>query len=321
MLALSHIVGIDVSKAALDVAFGIGEPVRRFDNNPAGHRSLARMLESRAPTRIVLEATGGYEHRLLRYLDDQSLPAIRVNPRQVRDFARATGELAKTDAIDARVLVQFGAAVEPEHRPLPSLQQERLCSLHTRRIQLVKLRNAENNRMENLHDALVVRTIKAVVKTIDKQIELIEAESAQVITQHRELERIFTILTSVPGVGPVTAAVLMGSLPELGKLSRKSIASLSGLAPFNHDSGPRRGKRHIRGGRSEVRMVLYMAVLTGLRCNPVISEYYERLRGSGKPYKVAMAACMRKLLIILNALARDDMLWGEKKAINQTKNT
>jgi len=320
MIDSSCIVGVDVSKAALDVAFWLDEPVRHFDK-PAGHRNLACMLANRSPTRIILEATGGYEHRLLRYLDDKSLPAIRVNPRQVRDFARATGELAKTDVIDARVLVQFGAAVEPEHRPLPTLQQERLSLLHTRRIQLVKLRNAENNRLENLHDAVVVRTIRAMARTIDKQIELIEAESAEVIAQHRELERMFAILTSVPGVGPVTAGVLIGSLPELGRLSRKAVASLSGLAPFNHDSGSRRGKRHIRGGRSEIRMVLYMAVLTGLRWNPVISEYYERLSGSGKPYKVAMAACMRKLLVILNALVRDDLLWGEKKHNKQTKKT
>jgi transposase len=312
MLDSTSVVGIDVSKASLDVAFGLHDPVQRFPNEPQGHRALARTLAKRSPGRIVLEATGGYEHRVLRHLTDQRLPAVRVNPRQVRDFARATGILAKTDAIDARVLVRFGSAVEPVHRPLPSPEQEKLARLQTRRVQLIALRTAEHNRLEPATDPLIQRTIRAVIKTIDQQIALIEAESAQVIAEHRQLERTYAILTSVPGVGPVTAAVLLGHMPELGTLSRQAAAALAGLAPFNKDSGTQRGQRHIRGGRAPVRTALYMATLSAARCNPVITEDFQRMMAAGKPYKLVMAACMRKLLTILNALVRDDLLFGEK---------
>ena len=313
MIDFSSIVGIDVSKASLDVAFGLDTPVQRFPNEPKGHRALVRALIKRPASRIVMEATGGYEYRVLRHLTDQRLPALRVNPRQVRDFARATGVLAKTDAIDARVLVRFGAAVEPEHRPLPSLEQERLARLHARRVQLMELRTAEMNRIQQSTDAFIVRTIKAVITTFDKQIKLLEAEAADLIAQHEKLQRTFDILTSVPGVGDVTAVALMGQMPELGTLSRQAAASLAGLAPFNKDSGNQRGQRHISGGRSAVRAALYMATLTALRFNPVIAEDFQRLSAAGKPHKVAHTACMRKLLTILNALVRDNQTWNEKK--------
>jgi len=312
MLDASTVVGIDVSKASLDVAFGSIAHVRRFPNTPRGHHQLARAVGRYAAKRIVLEATGGYERRVLVHLTDQNLPVVRVNPRQVRDFARATGVLAKTDVIDARVLVRFGAAVEPEHRPLPSPARQRLADLQTRRSQLVAFRTAELNRLEQTTDGRITRTIRAVIRTLDQQIAIIEAESAQVIAEHKELERTYAILTSVPGVGPVTAAVLMGGMPELGTLSRQQAAALAGLAPFNKDSGTQRGTRHIRGGRAPVRTALYMATLSAVRCNPVIAEDFARLTAAGKPYKVAMAACMRKLLTILNALVRDDLLWGQK---------
>lgn len=200
MIDMTSVVGIDVSKASLDVAFGNASGVRSFPNQPKGHRALAKELTKRKPSRIVLEATGGYEHQLLRFLTDHDLPAIRVNPRQVRDFARATGILAKTDAIDAAVLVRFGAAVEPLHRPLPAPEQERLARLQTRRVQLMATRTAELNRSQQATDACIKRTIKAMLKTIDQQIALIEAESAEVIAQHKQLERTFEVLTSVPGV-------------------------------------------------------------------------------------------------------------------------
>lgn len=317
MIDLASVVGIDVSKASLDVAFGTAPGVRSFPNQPKGHRALAKELAKHKPSRVVLEATGGYEHQLLRYLTDLHLPAIRVNPRQVRDYARATGILAKTDAIDAAILVRFGAAVEPQHRPLPAPEQERLARLQTRRVQLIAHRTAELNRAKQATDASITRTIKAMLRTIDRQIALIEAESAEVIAAHQHLERTFEVLTSVPGVGPVTAAVLIGHMPELGSLSRQEAAALAGLAPFNRDSGTHRGQRHIRGGRAPVRTALYMAVLTAARCNPVIAEDFKRLTEAGKTHKVAMTACMRKLLTILNALVRDDLLWGEK---NSAKN-
>lgn len=316
MIDSSTVVGIDVSKASLDVAFGLNDPVQRFANVPKGHRALAHALSKRGPVRIVMEATGGYEHTVLRHLADRSLPAIRVNPRQVRDFARAAGILAKTDAIDARVLVRFGAAVEPLHRPLPAPEQEHLARLQTRRGQIIALRTAELNRIEQATDPFITRTIRAVIRTLDQQIARIEAESAEVIAEHRQLERTYTILTSVPGVGSVTAAVLMGQMPELGTLSRQTVAALAGLAPINRDSGTQRGQRHIRGGRSAVRTALYMATLSAARCNPVIAEDFQRFTAAGKPHKVAMTACMRKLLTILNALVRDDLLWGTKSTPN-----
>lgn len=318
MIGLASVVGIDVSKAALDVACGVDSPVRRFDNSPRGHRLLARAVQKLTPTpqRIVMEATGGYEHALLRLLTDRQLPAIRVNPRQVRDFARATGVLAKTDAIDARVLVRFGSAVQPQHRPLPTAQQEKLAQLQARRVQLVALRTTELNRQQQATEPLIGRTIRALINAMNKQIEAIEAASAEIIAEHAELQRTYDILTSVPGVGPVTAAVLMGHMPELGTLSRQAVASLAGLAPFNKDSGTQRGTRHIRGGRAPVRTALYMATLAATRCNPVIAEDFVRHIAAGKPHKVAMTAGMRKLLIILNALVRDDMKWGEKKHHN-----
>jgi len=315
MIDVASVVGIDVSKATLDVAFGIDSPIRQFPNEPKGHRALAKILIKRKVSRIVLEATGGCEHAVVRHLADQRLPAIRVNPRQVRDFARATGILAKTDALDARVLARFGAAVEPEVRPLPSPAQEKVARLHARRSQLVALHTAEINRLQQATDPLIKRTIKAVIKTLDKQIELIEAESAEVIREYKELERIYTIVDSAPGVGPVTAAMLIGCMPELGTLSRQEVAALAGLAPFNRDSGTQRGQRHIRGGRAQVRTVLYMATLSAVRSNPVIREDFERFTKAGKEGKVALTACMRKLLTILNAMVRDDMLWGEKKAL------
>lgn len=316
MVEFSSVVGIDVSKASLDVAFGLEGGVERFVNTPVGFRALSRALARRGASRIIMEATGGYESRVLRCLVDQHLPAIRVNPRQVRDFARATGILAKTDAIDARVLVRFGAAVEPEQRPLPSLQQEKLACLQARRAQMVALRTAEVNRQGQATDAVIRRTITAVLTTLDKQIDLLEAESREVIAEHEQLARTYAILVSVPGVGPVTAAVLLGQMPELGTLSRQAAAALAGLAPFNKDSGTRRGLRHIRGGRAPVRTALYMATLSAVRCNGVIAEDFQRFVAAGKPNKVAMAACMRKLLTILNALVREDKLWGEKKTKN-----
>lgn len=309
MIDLSLVVGIDVSKASLDVAFAQGCPIERFDNSPRGHRSLVARLRKRKPSRIVLEATGGYEHALLRTLVDRALPAIRVNPRQVRDFARATGVLAKTDAIDARILARFGAAVEPQHRPLPSKEREKLAILQTRRTQLVAMRTQEVNREQQVTDKAIARTIRTMIKTIDEQIKLIEAESADVIAEHQQLERLFTILTSIPGIGPVTAGVLIGQMPELGTLNRQEVAALAGLAPFNKDSGTQRGTRHIRGGRAGVRTALYMATLAAVRCNGVIKEDFERFTAAGKPHKLAMAACMRKLLIIANSLARDDKLF------------
>lgn len=312
MMDLSVVVGIDVAKDTLDVACGGDDSVRQFLNSPAGHRKLARFLTARAPQRIVMEATGGYERALLRHLVDAQLPAVRVNPRQVRDFARATGQLAKTDTLDARVLVRFGAKLEPVHRPLPAPAQERLAELLTRRRQLIDLRTAEENRRQQTTDAVIARTIRAMLTTIERQLKLLEDDAAALIAQHERLARVQTILLSVPGIGAVTAAILLGHLPELGTLSRQEAAALAGLAPFNHDSGAMRGQRHIRGGRPEVRAALYMAALSAIRHNPMIADDYTRFTQNGKPPKLAITACMRKLLTLLNALVRDNIEWSDK---------
>ena len=314
MVVPAPVVGIDVAKDHLDVAIGLDTPPSRFDNTPKGHRSLARVLVKASPKRIVLEATGGYERQVLRHLVERQLPAIRVNPRQVRDFARATGILAKTDALDARVLVRFAAAVEPPTRPLPSKEQEMLAFLSSRRVQLIEWRTAEENRKQQCPAGMSTRTMDEMIESIDRELKKLKAEAAEVIAAHERLERTFKILKSVPGVGDVTAAVLLGQMPELGTLSRQAAAALAGLAPYNQDSGSRTGQRHIRGGRAGVRTALYMATLSAITWNPVIKEDFDRLIAAGKPGKVAMTACMRKLLTILNALVRDDKLWGEKNS-------
>lgn len=314
MMDLSAVVGIDVSKDTLDVACGNEASVRSFPNRPAGHRALCRFLRPRAPARIVLEATGGYERAVLRCLVDARLPALRVNPRQVRDFARATGQLAKTDQLDARLLARFGAAVQPVHRPLPPPEQARLAELSVRRRQVIALRTAEAQRLEQTTDPLIARTIRAMLTTIERQLQLLEADAAELIAQHQRLARVEAILRSVPGVGAVTAAVLLGHLPELGTLSRQEAAALAGLAPFNHDSGTMRGQRHIRGGRAEVRNALYMAALSAVKHHPKIAEDFARYLANGKPAKVALTACMRKLLTLLNALVRDNTEWKHPSA-------
>jgi transposase len=312
MIDPAQVVGIDVAKDTLDVAFGLDGPVTQFRNQPAGHRALARALQRRRPARILLEATGGYERRVLRHLTGAQLPALRVNPARVRAFARATGVLAKTDALDARALVRFGAAVEPPERPLPTPEEEHLTELQRYRQHLIVQRTRLRNRGHQVESPLIRRMMRGMIAALEKQIAQLEAESKAVIDAHQKLERTYEILTSVPGVGPVTAAVLLGQMPELGALSRQEAAALTGLAPINHDSGTMRGQRHIRGGRAEVRTALYMAALSAARCNPVIKEDFTRYLENGKPPKVALTACMRKLLTILNALVRDNVRWGEK---------
>lgn len=306
--------GIDVSAAALDVAVGTEGPVRRFANTPAGHRAAARMVAG--ASRIVLEATGGYERGVLNILAERGLPVVRVNPRQVRDFARAMGILAKTDRIDARVLAHYAAVFAPPVRSRPTPAQTRLAAVTIRRTQLLKHRTAERQRGKRETDAWIRRTIQIMIDAVDRQITRLEAEAASIIAEHERLARVYAILISVPGMGPVTSSVLLGQMPELGTLTRQAVAALAGLAPYNDDSGTHRGARHIRGGRSAVRSALYMAALNGARVNPVIAEDFRRLTASGKPPKVALTACARKLLTILNALVRDDLMWGHNTPPN-----
>ena len=313
-------VGIDVSKHTLDVACSGSADIEQFDNTPAGRRSLGRKLKKLSPQRIVLEATGGYERATLAHLQSLDLPAVLVNPCKVRNFAKATGVLAKTDALDARVLADFAHRLRPEVRQPKEPHIQHLHELVTRRRQVVESKVREKNHLEQVTSTKIKKTIHAVIETLDEQLDVLEKEIADTLKEHARLARSLQILTSVPGIGATTAAVLIAQMPELGQVSRQAVASLAGLAPFNNDSGTSSGKRAIRGGRANVRAALYMATLTAARCNPVIREDVQRMLATGKPVKVALTAGMRKLLTIVNALVRDDCLWGEKKSPHHPSN-
>jgi transposase len=306
--------GIDVSKQHLDVCCGTEE--QRMDNDERGWDAAIAKLRAAAVDLVVVEATGGYERGLVCALQGAGLAVARVNPRQARDFAKSMGVLAKTDRVDARVLRDFADVLARHHdrqkylTPLIEAERTELAELMTRRRQLVEMRVAEGNRLEQAgkHAA---RSIHAVLKTLDKQLAAIDQDVDKHMERYFKQQR--TLLDSVKGVGPVTILTLTAALPELGKLKRRQIAKLVGAAPLADDSGQRKGQRRTWGGRSEVRSVLYMATLTAIRCNPAIQVFHNRLRQAGKPPKVAIVACMRKLLTILNAMVRDGVAWDPIK--------
>lgn len=300
-------IGIDVAKDELQVA--TPEGVRAWSNDPAGHRQLVEALSAWSVDSIVLEATGGYERAVVAELAAAGLPVVVVNPRQVRDFARATGRLAKTDAIDARVLAEFGRAVRPERRPLPSDQQQQLQAQLARRRQLVEMLTAEGNRLAQASNQRVQRSIQRVRQLLSRELAALEDELQQLIQQTPAWRERESLLRTVPGVGPQTALALLAELPELGTCSRQKIAALVGVAPLCRDSGRQRGQRTIRGGRATIRAALYMATLVATRYNPVIQAYYQHLLCLGKRKKVALVASMRKLLSLLNAILRDRKPW------------
>jgi transposase len=301
-------VGIDVAKEHLDIHVVPCGEAFTCPSDPAEVASLVARLQALGPALIVLEATGGYEGLVAGELAAADLPVAVVNPRQVRDFARALGLLAKTDAIDAGVLARFAESVKPRVQPPPSDQDRRLKALVTRRRQLVAMRTAELNRRA-LAQVEVCKSIDAVLKILNRQIDDVEHDIDGTIRHSPVWREKDDLLRSVPGVGPGTSHLLLAALPELGRLNRRQIASLVGLAPFNRDSGLLRGRRMIRGGRADVRAMLYMATLTATRWNPVVRTFYRRLRAAGKTAKVALTACMRKLLVILNAILRTQQPW------------
>jgi transposase len=307
-LSTAVYVGIDVSKDQLDVAMRPGGNLWREANSEEGIARLAERLGGMAPELIILEATGGLEVALLAALAAAGLPVALVNPRRVRDFARATGRLAKTDRIDALVIAQFGEAVRPVPRPLPDEQSQQLGALLARRRQLLEMLVAKKNRQGAAASGLKaeigrhIAWLEGALADLDRQLRDLIKESPM----WRERDR---MLQSAPGVGPVVSTTILAELPELGTLNRKQIASLVGVAPFNRDSGRLRGKRAIWGGRSAVRGALYMAALVATRYNPAIAEFYGRLVGAGKPKKVALTACMHKLLTILNAMLKHNQSW------------
>lgn len=310
------VVGIDVSKTHLDLARLNSDGTVRYANDPHGLDELTRTLAREGPELVVLEATGGYEMALVEALQRVKVPAAVVNPRQVRDFARASGKLAKTDALDAKVLAWFGATMRPAPLPPIDASQSAIAALVARRRQVIEMLIAESNRLEHATQG-IRRHIEQHVLGLKSQLAQLDAALALAVEASPALRRRNQILTSVTGIGRLTAAVLIAELPELGTIGNKQIAALVGVAPFNQDSGRHRGERHIAGGRHSVRCALYMAALVGVRFNPALHGFYQRLRDSGKPAKVALVAAMRKLIIILNALVRDDALWQPNRLIPQ----
>ena len=305
-------VGIDVSKSMLDIAIHETGESWSCSNDASGGAALVPKLRQLKATSIVLEATGGFETLVTATLSAADLPVIVVNPRQVRDFAKATGQLAKTDRIDARVLAHFAAAINPPLRPTKSAEAQHLEALLARRRQIVEMLVAEKNRLANNRDRAVVKDLKIHIAWLERRLKSSDDELQRVLRASPVWRERDDLLRSTPGVGPVLSLTLLAQLPELGQLNRREIAKLVGVAPFNWDSGKWRGSRHIWGGRRVVRCALHMAVLSAVRFNPVIKAFYERLIAAGKPKKVALTACSHKLLRILNAMARTGQPWNEK---------
>lgn len=303
-------IGIDVSKANLDVAVRPSDECWRYANDEAGVAVLVERAALLSPTLVVLEATGGYEVPLACALAAAGLPVVIANPRQVRDFAKATGRLAKTDALDAGILARFGDVVRPEVRPLPDAATAELAALIQRRHQIIGMLIAEKNRLGCARPN-VRKSLESNIVWLEKQLAIINADLNNAIRNSPVWREKDDLLKSAPGVGPVLAVTLLASLPELGKLNRKQIAALVGVAPLNRDSGTLKGKRTVWGGRSNVRQALYMGALVAARHNPAIREFYKRLRAAGKTGKVALTACMRKLLTILNAMLKHQTPWVE----------
>lgn len=303
-----HYVGIDVSKDRLDVAVVPSGKRWQVPNTEAGLLDLGEQLGTVEPALVVLEATGGLEVGVARHLVERGLPVRVLNPRQVRDFGRATGKLAKTDAIDALLLARFAQRVEPEVRPLPDELTVALGALVTRRRQLLEMLVAEQNRLRQA-PRKVQRDLRAHIAWLKRRLGALDDEIGTTLQQSPVWEELGEVLQSVPGVGEVLTMTLLADLPELGSLDRKQVAALAGVAPFNRDSGMLRGKRMVWGGRASVRAALYMATLVASRHNPVIRAFYQRLLAAGKPKKVALVACMRKLLTILNAMVKHKAPW------------
>jgi transposase len=308
-MADSWFVGIDVSKTRLDAAVRPSKDAFSVSNNEKGICELIERIESLAPERVVLEASGGLEVPLVIALAECSFKIVVANARQVRDFAKATGRLAKTDRIDAGVLAQFAEVIRPPVRALPDANARALDALLARRRQIVEMTTAEANRLFSCHDESVKQGIQAHLTYLKGCRDDLDKALLEAVKVRPDWNQKARLLRSVPGVGPVLAVTLLADLPELGRLSSKQIAALVGVAPINRDSGKMKGYRGTWGGRSSVRNALYMAALVATRRNPVIRDFYQRLLAIGKKKKVALVACMRKLLVILNAMLRSQSFW------------
>jgi transposase len=300
--------GVDVSKESLDIAVSPGSAVKRFSNTESGISRAVTYVKELEPVLVVMEATGGLETSLAAALSASEIPVAVVNPRQVRDYARSMGRLAKTDAIDARVMADFAAAVHPEPRRLADDQTQELRDILARRSQINEMITAEKNRLDRARGP-VGDHVRAHIAWLEQELGDMDSTLRRLIQQSPIWREKDNLLRSVPGVGPVLSSTLLAELPELGSLNRKQIAALAGVAPFNRDSGKFRGKRTIWGGRAKVRAALYMATLVATRHNAAISAFYQRLCAAGKAKKAAITACMRKLLTIINAMMKHHTPW------------
>jgi transposase len=311
-------IGVDVAKAELVVS--VLPSAERFTvpNDERGVRTLVERLRPVSPQRIVVEATGGYELLAVAALAAAALPVVVINPRQVRDFAKATGQLAKTDRIDADILARFADVVRPDVRAIPDADAQELEALLTRRRQLLEMLQAERNRVAQVFGTgkkLVRKSLTSHIAFLERELRRTDTDLGAMVRQSPVWRERDELLRSVPGVGPVLSRTLLADLPELGQLSRRAIAKLVGVAPLSRDSGTMRGRRFVQGGRATVRGILYMATLTATRRNPVIQAFYTRLVDAGKPKKLALVACMRKLLTILNVMVRTNTGWTAATAV------
>jgi transposase len=305
-------VGIDVAKAHVDVYDTITETHRRFENQSEGVIQCMDYLVILDPELIVLESTGGYETSLAVALQSARLPVAVVNPRRVRDFGRAAGRLAKTDRIDAMLLANYAATMKPPERPMRDRKSRLMKALVARRHQLLKMRTAENNRREHSHDKNIARSITVVIKMFDRELKKIEQQLQTLVSASKELNQRVNALKSVPGIGVITATMLVTEVPELGQLNRRQIAALIGVAPINRDSGSFRGKRMTGGGRRHVRSCLFMPTLVACHHNPMMKAFYQRLLEQGKSKMTALVAAMRKMLTIINTILTKNENWNPK---------
>lgn len=309
---LESFVGIDVSKNTLDLRLEPAGENLHSAYNDEGIAEICQRLTAALPTLIVMEATGGLETRLASELAAYGLPVAVINPRQARDFAKATGQLAKTDRVDATVLCAFARAIRPAVRPIKDADMRDLDDLVTRRRQLIAMRIQETLRLGSAGSKALQKSLKTHIAWLDKRITGLDDDLAKRLRTSDVWRIKDDLLCSIPGVGTVTSLTMLAKCPELGQLNRREIAKLTGVAPLANDSGKHRGKRFIWGGRADVRVVLYMATVSAIRCNPAIKAFADRLKNTGKPAKVVIVACMRKLLTIMNAMLKNNASWTLK---------